>query len=66
MKSKPPSTSASSPAPFRGNKQNLPSKPCLACCRPMSWRKRWARDWAQVKYCSERCRKAGPAAASGV
>ncbi|MDP4598804.1 MAG: DUF2256 domain-containing protein [Pseudomonadales bacterium] len=21
------------------------------------WRKKWARDWPQVKYCSERCRR---------
>ncbi|MFM8846227.1 MAG: DUF2256 domain-containing protein [Gammaproteobacteria bacterium] len=44
---------------FRGNKQSLPSKPCAVCQRPMSWRKAWARNWGQVKYCSERCRRAG-------
>ena len=41
---------------FKGNKQNLPSKPCLACGRPMSWRKRWARVWDEVRYCSSACR----------
>ena len=43
---------------FRGNKAALPSKPCLACGRPMSWRRRWARNWHEVKYCSNACRRA--------
>ena len=43
--------------PFKGNKLSLPSKPCLHCTRPMSWRKAWARNWDQVRYCSERCRR---------
>jgi hypothetical protein len=37
-------------------KQHLPSKTCLACGRPFTWRKKWRRDWAEVKYCSERCK----------
>jgi hypothetical protein len=48
---------------FKGNKSTLPSKPCVACGRPMSWRKAWAKNWDQVRYCSEACRrkKAPPA-----
>lgn len=46
---------------FKGNKSGLPQKPCLACGRPISWRRKWARDWDQVKYCSERCRRSGTA-----
>jgi hypothetical protein len=42
---------------FKGNKQSLPSKPCVACGRPMTWRKRWARSWNDVKFCSQACRK---------
>lgn len=38
-------------------KPNLPQKICVQCERPFSWRKKWARDWEQVKYCSERCRR---------
>ncbi len=38
-------------------KSNLPSKICLVCKRPFNWRKKWARDWDQVKYCSERCKR---------
>lgn len=41
---------------FRGNKKALPSKPCAVCERPMSWRKRWAKNWDEVKYCSDACR----------
>ena len=48
-------------AGFRGNKASLPTKPCVACGRPMSWRKAWAKNWDQVKYCSEACRKQGAA-----
>lgn len=42
---------------FRGNKASLPSKPCVVCGLPMSWRKHWALNWAEVKYCSEACRR---------
>ncbi|NBS97315.1 MAG: DUF2256 domain-containing protein [Betaproteobacteria bacterium] len=41
---------------FRGNKQSLPSKLCMVCQRPMTWRKSWAKNWDQVRYCSDRCR----------
>lgn len=37
-------------------KENLPSKICATCGRPFTWRKKWAKDWEQVKYCSDRCR----------
>ena len=49
-----------SPAGFKGNKQNLPQKPCVACGLPMVWRKSWAKNWDSVKYCSERCRRDKP------
>lgn len=38
-------------------KQNLPQKVCVVCQRPFTWRKKWAKDWDQVKYCSDACRK---------
>ena len=37
-------------------KSDLPTKICAACGLPFAWRKKWARDWDQVKYCSDRCR----------
>ena len=40
-------------------KAELPSKTCAHCLLPFMWRKKWERDWDQVKYCSERCRRAG-------
>ena len=42
---------------FKGNKQSLPSKPCATCGRPMSWRRKWANNWAEVRYCSDACRR---------
>lgn len=36
-----------------------PEKHCAACGRRMAWRKRWEKSWGQVKYCSDRCRRAG-------
>lgn len=38
-------------------KQDLPSKVCLVCEKPFNWRKKWRKDWEEVKYCSERCRR---------
>ena len=47
------------PIGFKGNKQALPRKACVACGREMVWRKAWARNWAEVKYCSDACRSNG-------
>ena len=38
-------------------KQSLPQKICIVCDRPFTWRKKWERDWDEVKYCSERCKR---------
>jgi hypothetical protein len=40
-------------------KTDLPQKICASCARPFAWRKKWARDWHAVKFCSDRCRQAG-------
>lgn len=37
-------------------KPNLPEKICARCGRPFAWRKKWARDWDQVRFCSDACR----------
>ncbi|MBI1322858.1 DUF2256 domain-containing protein [bacterium] len=34
-----------------------PSRICKVCDRPFEWRKAWERDWQNVKYCSDRCRR---------
>jgi hypothetical protein len=31
-------------------------KSCAVCGRTITWRKKWERDWENVRYCSERCR----------
>ncbi len=57
--------------PKMRRKGDLPTKVCAACGRPFAGRKRWARDWDEVRYCSDRCRgdrRAGvacPAATAG-
>ncbi len=38
-------------------KADLPRRDCAHCGRPFSWRKRWARCWDAVKYCSDACRR---------
>lgn len=35
----------------------LASKVCGVCGRPFVWRKKWARNWDEVKYCSQLCRR---------
>ncbi len=42
----------------RMKKGQLPKKQCQTCGRDFEWRKKWARDWEQVRYCSERCQRA--------
>ncbi|MEI4231796.1 DUF2256 domain-containing protein [Roseovarius sp. D22-M7] len=37
-------------------KGDLPVKTCATCGRPMQWRRKWARVWDEVRYCSDRCR----------
>lgn len=35
------------------------SKPCVSCGRTITWRRKWERDWDEVRYCSTACRRAG-------
>lgn len=44
----------------------VPTKICAVCGRTISWRKKWARDWEQVEYCSDGCRMRSKSAASEV
>jgi hypothetical protein len=46
----------------RYTKSTLPQKICATCGRPFAWRKKWARVWDEVRYCSDRCRAARGAA----
>ncbi|MDM5124923.1 DUF2256 domain-containing protein [Aeromonas rivipollensis] len=38
-------------------KPHLPENVCPVCQRPFTWRRKWARCWQEVRYCSERCRR---------
>ncbi|MAJ29571.1 hypothetical protein CBD41_09925 [bacterium TMED181] len=38
-------------------KYDLDQKICLACGRPFFWRKKWEKNWVEVRYCSKRCRQ---------
>lgn len=50
--------------PKMRKKSDLPTKTCAACGLPFSWRKKWERDWDNVRYCSERCKRNKPASSS--
>ena len=43
--------------PKARKKADLPTKICRVCQRPFTWRKKWERDWENVAYCSDRCRR---------
>ena len=37
------------------SKSDLPSKDCVVCGRPFTWRKKWERCWDEVTCCSKSC-----------
>ena len=37
-------------------KLTLPKKNCVICKKDFTWRKKWQACWADVLYCSARCR----------
>ena len=43
--------------PRMRRKGDLAEKICVTCGRPFGWRKKWARVWDEVRYCSDRCRR---------
>jgi len=40
-------------------KGDMPTKTCPACGLEFTWRKKWARDWENIRFCSERCKRNG-------
>lgn len=38
-------------------KEHLPSKICLICDRPFTWRKKWEKVWDEVTTCSKSCNR---------
>ena len=46
--------------PVRGHDGRVePSKSCAGCGREITWRKKWAKNWAEVRWCSDGCRRRG-------
>ena len=45
----------SSKMPRGVKKENLPTKVCVVCNRPFTWRKKWERCWDEVSTCSKSC-----------
>lgn len=35
-------------------------KTCETCGRSIEWRKKWERNWNEVRYCSDECRRSKP------
>jgi hypothetical protein len=33
------------------------TKVCQSCGRVMTWRKSWERNWDEIRYCSDACRR---------
>ncbi|MFT7107652.1 MAG: hypothetical protein ACJAVT_002178 [Yoonia sp.] len=42
--------------PKMRRKADLPQKTCATCGKSFAWRKKWAKVWDEVRYCSERCK----------
>ena len=39
--------------------KDVPTKTCASCGRTIEWRKKWERNWDEVRYCSDACRRHG-------
>jgi len=46
------SSPGKSPMPKMRRKSDLPTKICAVCRRSFAWRRKWTRDWPDVKFCS--------------
>lgn len=46
-------------APRQPRRRTSPTqeKVCASCGRSFSWCKAWERDWEQIRYCSDACRR---------
>ncbi|KAA9089218.1 DUF2256 and DUF3253 domain-containing protein [Microbacterium radiodurans] len=43
----------------RSGSPTPPPKTCASCGREMQWRAKWAKNWDEVRYCSDACRRRG-------
>tara|TARA_B100000242_G_C43045368_1_gene487909 strand:- start:1168 stop:1326 length:159 start_codon:yes stop_codon:yes gene_type:complete len=37
-------------------KKILPNKICPVCNLSFDWRKKWKKNWDEIRYCSQACR----------
>ncbi len=44
----------------RSGRHVTEEKTCVTCGRTITWRKKWARDWDAIRYCSDACRRSKP------
>ena len=49
------STTPTTTMPRGVKKEHLPSKTCVVCQRPFTWRKKWEKVWDEVSTCSKSC-----------
>jgi len=42
--------------PKMRRKPDIPTKPCVGCGRPFTWRKKEEKVWDEVSSCSAACR----------
>lgn len=40
-------------------------KTCAGCGRRVQWRRKWAQDWDEIRWCSQACRRRGRTSADG-
>ena len=38
----------------------LPTKVCQTCGRIITWRKKWERNWDDIQYCGQQCKRNKP------
>lgn len=38
---------------------DLSDKTCASCGRRIEWRRKWERNWDEIRYCSDACRRRG-------
>ena len=51
------SSRGSSGRSARGSGEAGDARVCVACGRTIAWRKKWAANWDEVRYCSDACRR---------
>ena len=49
--------------PERSATLDTRDKTCASCGRRIEWRRKWAANWDEVRYCSDACRHRGVTAA---